>query len=77
MVDETINKLATKYNKTVNQVLLRFQIERGVIVIPKTVTKSRLVENADIFDFSFTPEDVASLEALENGRNNLEDSTLL
>ena len=67
-----VKELATKYNKTVNQILLRFHIERGVIVIPKTVTKSRLVENASIFDFSLTSDEVASLEALEDGRRSVE-----
>ena len=70
--DETIKKLAEKYNKTVHQILLRFHIDRGVIVIPKTVNKDRLVANADIFDFSLTPEDIASLEALENGKKNVD-----
>ena len=66
--DETLNALASKHNKTVSQILLRFHVERGVIVIPKTVTKSRLEENADIFDFSLSPEDLASIATLENGK---------
>ena len=67
-----VKALASKYNKTVNQILLRFHIERGVIVIPKTVTKSRLVENANVFDFALTPDELASLESLENGRRLVE-----
>ena len=67
-----VKALAAKYNKTVNQILLRFHIERGLIVIPKTVNKSRLIENADVFDFSLTSDEVASLEALEDGRRLVE-----
>ena len=70
--EEAIKSLAAKYNKTVNQILLRFQIDRGVIVIPKTVNKDRLVENANIFDFSLTPEDLASLDALDSGKRRVE-----
>ena len=69
--EEPVKTLAAKYNKTVNQILLRFHVERGVIVIPKTVTPSRLVENADIFDFSLSAEDLALLDSMENGRRSV------
>ena len=70
--EEILKTLASKHNKTVSQILLRFHVERGVIVIPKTVTKSRLEENADIFDFSLSPEDLASIDTLENGQRLVE-----
>ena len=70
--EEILKTLASKHNKTVSQILLRFHVERGVIVIPKTVTKSRLEENADIFDFSLSPEDLASIDTLDTGRRLVE-----
>ena len=63
----TIKSLATKYGKSVGQILLKFHVQRGVMVIPKSVTKERIIENANIFDFELTPEEMASLIALNTG----------
>lgn len=65
--NDLIKSLAEKYNKTVSQILLKFQTSRNVAVIPKTVTKSRLVENMSIFDFDLTPDELSQLEALDKG----------
>nr|CAH7752799.1 unnamed protein product [Callosobruchus chinensis] len=67
--DPKLKQLADKYKKTPAQILLRYQVERGVITIPKSVTKSRLQQNIDIFDFSLSKEDVAYLDTFDcNGR---------
>lgn len=66
--DPTITSIAEKHKKTVSQVLLKFHVARGVSVIPKTIKKERLKENADIFDFELDSEDLAKLETLDSGR---------
>jgi len=58
LADERLVKIAKKYNKSPAQVLLRYQIERGVAVIPKSVTESRLKQNLEIFDFNLSAEDI-------------------
>lgn len=56
--DPTIAKIAEKYGKSNSQVILRWDIQNGVITIPKSVRKERMVQNADIFDFSLTVEEL-------------------
>lgn len=63
--ENAVIRIADKYGKTPAQVLLRYQIENGVIVIPKSVHEDRIKENIDIFDFSLTNEEIASLAALD------------
>ncbi|XP_050514137.1 aldo-keto reductase family 1 member B1 [Diabrotica virgifera virgifera] len=63
--DPKLKDLAAKHNKSPAQILLRFQVERGVIVIPKSVNKGRLEQNIDIFDFSLSKEDLATLESFD------------
>lgn len=63
--EKTVIAIAEKYGKTPVQVLLRYQIENGVIVIPKSVHENRIKENIDIFDFSLTKEEIVSLSALD------------
>jgi diketogulonate reductase-like aldo/keto reductase len=65
--DPVVKEVAAKHGKTPAQVLLRWHIEHGFIVIPKSVTPARIRENAAIFDFKLEPADHAALEALEDG----------
>ncbi|KAM6167867.1 aldo-keto reductase family 1 member D1 isoform 2-T2 [Erethizon dorsatum] len=62
--DTFLNSVAKKYNKTAAQVALRFNIQRGVIVIPKSFNPERIQENFQIFDFSLTEEEMTNIEAL-------------
>jgi len=65
VLDEPIvKKLADKYKKTNAQVLIKFQIQRGIIVIPKSSNAERQKENFDIWDFDLTQEEIGSLESL-------------
>ncbi|KAJ8921938.1 hypothetical protein NQ315_008572 [Exocentrus adspersus] len=67
--DPKIVALAKKYNKTPAQVVLRYQVQRGNITIPKSVTKSRIQQNFDIWDFQLSPEDIALIDTFDcNGR---------
>lgn len=63
----TIRGLAEKYRKTPAQVMLRWHIENGVSPIPKSVKPERIAENIDVFDFTLTGDEVASIEALDKG----------
>lgn len=63
--EETVKKLAIKYGKTVAQILLRFNIQNHVVVIPKSIREEHIRENIDIFDFSLTEDEVKELQALD------------
>ena len=59
-----LKEIAEKYNKSVAQVILRWEIQNDIIVIPKSVHESRIKENGDIFDFELTSEEMAAIDRL-------------
>lgn len=63
--NETLRGIGEKYGKTVAQVALRYLIQRKVVVIPKTVTSARMVENFAVFDFVLADEDMAVIQELD------------
>jgi len=65
--EPVVNRLAEKYGKNVGQILLKFQAQRGVIVIPKSVSLERIRTNIQIFDFELTPDEIRELESLDRG----------
>ena len=63
-----VDAIAAKYGKTVAQVTLRWHLDHGRIIIPRTVHKARMVENFALFDFALDPAEIAVLDALETGK---------
>ena len=59
--------LATKYNKSVQQIILRWHLDSGSIIIPKASSIQHLKDNIDIFDFSLTPEELTTLQQVDTG----------
>lgn len=60
-----LQKIGDKHNKTVAQVILRWQLQRGIVVIPKSTHKERMAQNLDVFDFTLTSEDMQAIAALD------------
>ena len=67
--NELLLSIAGKYKKTVAQVILRWLTQRGVVAIPKSVRKERIVENFDIFDFELSPEDMDAIISLDTKKS--------
>ena len=63
--NETLTAIASKYNKSVAQIILRWLTQRGVVAIPKSVRKERMAENFNIFDFELSAEDANAIVALD------------
>jgi len=65
LANPVLVKIAEKYGKSTAQVILRWNIDLGVVCIPKSVTPSRIKDNFDLFDFSLTADEVAAIDALD------------
>ncbi len=63
--NEVLASIAKKYNKSIAQVVLRWLVQRDVVVIPKSVRKERIIENFDIFDFELSVDDIEQISALD------------
>ena len=64
-----LNEIGGKYGKTAAQTALRFLIQSGVVVIPKSTRRERMLENFSVFDFALTDEDMTSIQALDEGES--------
>lgn len=60
-----LQEIGKKYDKTVAQVILRWQLQRGIVIIPKSTHKERMAQNLDVFDFTLTDEDMQDIAALD------------
>lgn len=63
--NEVLTSIAEKYNKSIAQVVLRWLVQREVVVIPKSVKKERIVENFNIFDFELSVDDIEQISTLD------------
>ena len=68
--NETIAKIAEKYNKSVAQVILRWELQRGIVIIPKSVHIERMKENLDVFDFELSDGDMKIMASLDKKQSS-------
>ena len=69
LLDEPVlEELSMRYAKSPAQIVIRWHIENGLIVIPKSVHEARIKENFDVFDFHLSQDDIGQINSLENGR---------
>lgn len=71
--DELLLAIGSQYNKSVAQVILRWLIQRGVVAIPKSVRKERMIENIDIFNFKLSEDDMNSIKSLDTKASSFFD----
>jgi 2,5-diketo-D-gluconate reductase A len=71
--DPTLDGIGARYGKSAAQVVLRWQLQLGNIVIPKSVTPERIRENLDVFDFTLAESDIAEISALDAGERTGKD----
>lgn len=71
--NSVLNDIARRHEKTVGNVVLRWLNQRGIVVIPKTVRRERMIENLNSFDFTLTPEEMESIARLDTCRSPIYD----
>lgn len=72
--DPTLATIAAKYGKTPTQVILRWDVELGIVPVPRSTNPARMAQNLDIFDFSLTADEIAAISALDTGAEPRVDS---
>lgn len=73
--DPVLTEIGDKYGKSAAQVALRWNIQRGVVVIPKSVHKDRMEQNFDVFDFELSAEDMEKIKTMDIGHSEIVDHT--
>jgi len=68
--DTGLQQIGVKYNKTAAQVMLRWHLQRGIVVIPKTTHQERMAENFDVFDFMLSDDDMLQIAALDKKQSS-------
>ena len=70
-----VTALAHKYNKTAGQIILRFEVQEGFVVLPKSTNPQHMADNIAIFDFSLTDEDMVRMGSLDTGKGSHDPET--
>ena len=68
--DSAISEIGAKHGKTAAQVMLRWNIQRGVVVLPKSTHKERMAENFDVFDFALSDDDMKKIAVLDRAKSS-------
>lgn len=68
--NEVLTKIGEKYQKSAAQVMLRWNLQRGVVVLPKTTHKERMVQNLDVFDFQLTDDEMKTIAAMDTATSS-------
>ncbi|WP_158629895.1 aldo/keto reductase [Cohnella sp. AR92] len=63
-----LKEIAEKYGKSVAQVIIRWDLQHGIVTIPKSIREQRILENASVFDFELTPEEMKAIDGLNENR---------
>lgn len=66
--NDTLQSISAKYQKSIAQIILRWDLQNGVITIPKSTKEHRIIENASIFDFELTKEDMEKIDSLNENK---------
>jgi diketogulonate reductase-like aldo/keto reductase len=66
--DKSLKAIADKYDKSIAQVILRWDLQRGIITIPKSVHRERIIANADLYDFELSADDMSIIGAMNENR---------
>ena len=64
--NEVLREIGAKYRKSAAQICVRWVMQHGILPLPKTVNPGRMAENADVFDFELTAEEMRTIDELEN-----------
>ncbi|SFM03238.1 aldo/keto reductase [Pelosinus propionicus] len=64
----TLQKIADKYGKSIAQVIIRWDLQNGVVTIPKSIKEHRIIENSNVFDFELTKDDLEQIDALNQNQ---------
>lgn len=67
--NEILKSIGEKYGKSIAQVIMKWMIQRDVVVIPKSIRKERMAENFNVFDFDLTSDDMDAIKALDNSQS--------
>lgn len=74
LADQTLATIAANYDKTPAQIVLRWNVELGLVAIPRSSNPARLAQNLDIFDFALTADEITAISALDTGAEQRVDS---
>ncbi|MQS53394.1 aldo/keto reductase [Companilactobacillus mishanensis] len=69
--DERLKKIAAKYNKGVAQIIIRWDLQRGIITIPKSAHEARIQQNSEVFDFELSDDDMTEISSYDEAKRSL------